>query len=287
MDKDSKYSWQILNGFYLKLIAFVLMTIDHVGAFMEMYQGVSNASEILRTIGRLAFPLFIFMLVEGVIHTKHYGKYVLRLGIVAIATMIAQIIIFYCFDSSISGAYSPLLDLIACSLVIYLIKRKDKFTFLLILPLAWIGLSFALDSYEIMKSVSIDWFPFYLRCGYSIYGLLLSLAFYNSRILARLFLNSSDNTKAFVDTKVERNLINILCSFSIFVCWLIVFALTKINSGFDLYSSSILSYSIISAAFLMLYSGQRGYNKAWFKYGCYLYYPLHLIVIFIIFYLIY
>lgn len=284
---ENKYSWQIINGFWLKIIAFVLMTIDHVGAFMEMYQGVSTASDVLRTIGRLAFPLFVFLLVEGVIHTKNYGKYALRLGIIAVVTMLTQIIIYYFFDSSISAAYSPLLDLLACGTVIYLLKRKDKFTWLVILPLAWIGLSFTIDSYEIINNSNILWFPFYLRCGYSIYGLLLSLCFYYSHALAKLFLSSSENTKCFLDTKVERNVINILSTFSIFVCWLIIYLITKINAGFDLYNVSATSFAIISGALLMLYSGERGYNKAWFKYGSYLYYPLHLVVIFIIFYIIY
>lgn len=284
---EKKYSWQVINGFWLKLIAFILMTIDHIGALMENYQGVSDASTILRTIGRIAFPLFIFMLIEGVIHTKNYGKYALRLGIIALATMIFQIIVYYCFDSSISSAYSPLLDLLACSCVIYLLKRKDKFTWLIFLPLAWIFMSFAIDSYELINNATVNWFPFYLRCGYSIYGLLLSLCFYYSHHLAKLFLKSSQNTKAFLDTKVERNLINILSTFSIFLCWLIIFALKSINPGLDLFSANMTSYAIIAGAFIMLYSGERGYNKKWFQYGSYLYYPLHLIILFIIFYIIY
>jgi len=283
---EKKYSWQIINGFWLKLVAFILMTVDHVGVFLANYQGSTTTSEVLRIIGRLAFPLFIFLLVEGVIHTRSYAKYALRLGIIAIATMITQIVIYYCFDSSISSAYSPLLDLLACSCVIYLLKRKDKYTWFIILPLIWIFGSFAIDSYEMMNNITIHWFPFYLRCGYSIYGLLLSLCFYYSHALAKLFLNSSDNTKAFIDTKVERNVINILSTFSIFLCWLVIFALTKINAGLDLYNASNTSYAIIGGAFIMLYSGERGYNKAWFKYGSYLYYPLHLVILAIIFYVI-
>lgn len=283
---EKKYSWQVIDGFWLKVVALVLMTIDHIGAFMETYQGASVATEVLRTIGRLAFPLFIFLLVEGVRHTKNYGKYALRLGIIAAITMIAQIIIYYCFDSGISSAYSPLLDLLACSCVIYLIKRKDKFTWLIFLPLAWIFMSFAIDSYELINNATVHWFPFYLRCGYSIYGLLLTLCFYFANILGRLFLSSSENTKAFVDTKVERNVINILSVFSIFLCWVVIFILKNINPGLDLYGANMTSYAIIGGALIMLYNGERGYNKTWFKYGSYLYYPVHLVVLFLIFFII-
>lgn len=283
---DKKYSWQVINGFWLKLIAFALMTLDHIGAFMEVYIGSSAATDVLRTIGRLALPLFIFMLIEGVRHTRNYGKYALRLGIIAAITMIAQIIIYYCFDSGIKSAYSPLLDLLACSCVIYLIKRKDKFTWLIFLPLAWIFMSFAIDSFELINNVTVNWFPFYLRCGYSIYALLLSLCFYFAYPLAKLFLSSNENTKAFVDTKVERNVVNILAVFSIFLCWVVIFILKNINVGLDLYNANMTSYAVITGVFIMLYSGERGYNKNWFKYGSYLYYPLHLVILFIIFYLI-
>ena len=275
------YSWQILNSFYLKIIAFVLMTFDHIGVFMEMNGFAVEVTSIFRIIGRLAFPLFIFLMVEGVRHTKNYGKYAIRLGIVALIVLVAEIIIYYCFDSAMT-AYSPLLDLLACSCIIYLIKRKDKWTALIALPLAYIGLSFATDVIENVNHITILWFPFYLRSGYSLYGLLLSLGFYFATPLARLFLNSSDNTKAFTDTAVERNVINILSAFFVFISCLAVYLLSYVE-GCDLYFGNIIMWGILSGAFIMLYNGMRGYNKKWFQYGCYLYFPLHIVILYVIF----
>ena len=64
---------QVLNQFVLKLIAILTMTLDHVGIFVMMYapeQSYANAmfltGYILRCIGRISFPLFILMFVEGI-----------------------------------------------------------------------------------------------------------------------------------------------------------------------------------------------------------------------------
>ena len=44
--------------------------------------------------------------------------------------------------------------------------------------------------------------------------------------------------------------------------------------------------AICSGAFILLYNGKRGYNAKWFQYGSYLYYPLHLGIIILIFIII-
>ena len=40
------------------------------------------------------------------------------------------------------------------------------------------------------------------------------------------------------------------------------------------------SYSIMAALFIYAYTGRRGYNKKWFQYGSYAFYPLHFIVLY-------
>ena len=75
-----------MNGFTLKLIAVVTMLIDHVTAVLIPYN--TDAYDIGRSIGRLAFPIFCFLLVEGFYHTKNVQKYMIRLGIFALISEI-------------------------------------------------------------------------------------------------------------------------------------------------------------------------------------------------------
>ena len=83
-----------LTGSLLKWIAILTMLIDHIGAALleiGLLPQIANAvlagnsfdyvmkdytfwyglDDVLRSIGRLAFPLFCFLLVEGFLHTKN------------------------------------------------------------------------------------------------------------------------------------------------------------------------------------------------------------------------
>lgn len=97
----------------LKLLACVTMLIDHTGYMLvyPMYQQVSVISGnsiaeakllymiylLMRCIGRLAFPIFAFLLVEGFRHTRNRKKYALRL---ALSALLAEIP----FNLAVSGS---------------------------------------------------------------------------------------------------------------------------------------------------------------------------------------
>ena len=77
-----------LSGTALKTIACVTMLIDHIGAsclengFLSAPAapaGLAALDLVLRLIGRLAFPIFCFLLVEGFVHTHDVKKYIGRL----------------------------------------------------------------------------------------------------------------------------------------------------------------------------------------------------------------
>lgn len=66
----------------LKVIAMVMMVIDHMGAvlFPEV--------PYLRLIGRISFPIFTWLLIMGFTHTSNLKKYMLRMGIFAVISEI-------------------------------------------------------------------------------------------------------------------------------------------------------------------------------------------------------
>ena len=74
--------YRVLNGFHLKLIAVCTMFIDHMGD--TLFPGVMW----LRCIGRVAFPIFCFLIAEGCVHTHDRKKYVLRLLVFAVLSEI-------------------------------------------------------------------------------------------------------------------------------------------------------------------------------------------------------
>jgi len=78
-----------LSGSVLKWIAILTMLVDHVGACLL----VSNFT--LRQIGRIAFPLFCFLIAEGAVHTRDMKKYLLRLGVFAVFSELPFDLAFY------------------------------------------------------------------------------------------------------------------------------------------------------------------------------------------------
>lgn len=82
-----------INGAVLKYIAFISMFIDHfnkaiITPYLNYQQPLVAISTIFDIIGRIAFPIFAFMIVEGFYKTKSRGKYLRNLLIFAIISEI-------------------------------------------------------------------------------------------------------------------------------------------------------------------------------------------------------
>ena len=105
-----QHKYQVLNGSVLKLIAMIIMLLDHVGATVilrlpelgyittEQWNAWYLCYRIVRNIGRSAFPIFCFFIVEGFYHTHNKWKYAMRLFLFA---FISQ----YPFELALFGEY--------------------------------------------------------------------------------------------------------------------------------------------------------------------------------------
>ena len=79
MNKEQQISGGI-SSFTLHILAMALMLCDHLWATLF------PAQEWLTCIGRIAFPIFAFMIAEGYFHTSNVKKYIARLLIFAIVS---------------------------------------------------------------------------------------------------------------------------------------------------------------------------------------------------------
>ena len=86
---------QILSGSALKLLAVITMLIDHTAAFLLSKSHIVLFSllgreidlySLMRMVGRISFPIFAFLLVEGYLHTsdkKRYGTNLLLFALIS------------------------------------------------------------------------------------------------------------------------------------------------------------------------------------------------------------
>lgn len=106
-----------LTGNQLKILALVAMTFDHVG--LQLFPEY----DIFRYIGRLAFPIFAYMIAEGAKYTKNRLRYfgqMFGLGV------ICQLVYFFAMDS----LYQCILITFSFSVILiyaldYAIKKKN------------------------------------------------------------------------------------------------------------------------------------------------------------------
>ena len=147
------YQWKGLSGSALKVIALVSMTMDHI-AYYLMEHG-SLMYDLMRTMGRMAFPIFAFLLVEGYVHTRSTGKYALNLLAFALISEIPWWLLNH--DNTHNVFFTLLLGLVAIDLITRIGNK----------PLLWC---------VIMASICAN--ATWLHVDYEYSGILLICAFH-------------------------------------------------------------------------------------------------------------
>ena len=94
---EIKRKYGKLSGEQLKMIALLFMLLDHVGYRMTLDNLVDNTKlwisigETFRVFGRIAFPIFAFMVAEGFRHTSDRKRYAIRMLVFAVISEINRI----------------------------------------------------------------------------------------------------------------------------------------------------------------------------------------------------
>ena len=282
--EQTKYG---LNRGNLKMIALFCMTLDHIAAvILESWAEVLNPSLghacvsvlifFLRFIGRLAFPIFCFFIVEGVFHTRNVFKYALRLFLLAVISEVPYNMAenhTYFWSESGNVFWTLLLGMLTvfCMDGIFTKFRCHK-----ALKYIAAGIVFALP--VVTES--------FIYTDYGIYGILAIVVIYlvsKGKYTFAIILNV---TGFIADYIVEKD-------FSIASAVLILMGLI-VSSGLIFVSRSVLNInskkmfascavltgmsvfelSAFANVFLMqFYNGQKGRKIGWFFY---FYYPAHL-----------
>ncbi len=206
-----------MNSFQLKIIACILMAIDHVGAIM--FPDI----DLYRIIGRLSFPIFAFLLTEGYVHTRNLKKYFIRLFIFAI---IPQIPYSLAFGIDILNIFFTLFFGMLAILVDDKINNVYK---------KW-GL--------ILGIVAISEL---LHMDYGYYGIIMIF----------LFKKYKDNWKKLIITLILLNI-------SIYPIW------------------DLQVFSLGALPLIKMYNKKIGFMNKFVKYGFYSFYPVHILVIYLI-----
>lgn len=242
-----------INNFVLRIIALLSMLADHTTKSLNLIE----RHPFLFLFGRLAFPIFAFLLVEGFFHTKNLKKYYIKLFLLALISEIPFNILFglkIFYPQLQNTIFTLLLGLVTIH-ILEIIKNKNiEKSMKILFSLFWIFLLCSLA-----KLFYVD---------YGCFGILFILVFYYARqvkyqyIFELIFLGI---LSYFLD-------VNSLLSFDIFNCG-VIFPMECV--------------SLFSLIFIWFYNGKLGYSGKYWKKFYYLFYPVHILILIYIRYLLY
>lgn len=234
---------EFLNGTTLKLIAIISMTIDHIG-FILLPDII-----VLRYIGRLAFPIFAYMIAEGCYYTKNKKKYILLVLLIGVLCQGVMIMVGREFRLNIM--FTLFFSIALIYLLQWAVGRKD------ILgtaghasetmrttsgkPVRWAAFVLVLLACIFIAMVIPKFFPLF-HVDYGMGGILLPVVIY-----------------------IPRERYQKLMAMAV---WLVILCLN---------THPFQWYCLFALIPLLFYNGKPG--KYRLKYFFYFYYPVHLAIL--------
>lgn len=240
---EQKKTWRC-SSFFLHILAMALMLSDHLWATLF------PAQEWMTCIGRIAFPLFAFMIVEGYFHTADFRTYMKRMLLFALLSEIPFDLIygstwFYPFHQNVLWTF--LLALCLIRLCEKAKAAKAKWLYWLCIPVVCVagyllGTITMVDYFGAGVLMVLVFYFFRGRQWWCFLGQLLCLGILNLHTLAGYFYTVS------------------LGSLTIPVA----------QQGF----------ALLALLPIWLYDGRQGHHSKAFQYFCYGFYPLHLLLLY-------
>ena len=235
-----------MTAYTLRLIAIITMVFDH-----SSYLFYGAHLSWMNFIGRIAFPIFAFQISEGYIHTHSFKKYFMRLLIFALISQIPYAFFKYSFslDMNLNIIFTLILGLMCIAIYDLLhYKAKEK--------CVKKNEQFSYNLLGLIIVLCISVFADLFNFDYGFYGVFIIFLFYlyhNNKILMNTFV-----------------------SILTFIYYMPYF----MASNFSLIYVGLFFCSLIPLIFINLYNGQKGKNQ---KLLFYIFYPLHLLILCIIY----
>lgn len=226
----------------LHIMAMVFMLCDH------LWGTIVPGNDWLTCIGRLTFPIYAFLIVEGYFHTGNLKKYVGRLLLFAILSEIPFNLamgsrIFYPIHQNVLWSF-----LIAIGLIHWNEKVKEK---------------------QLWKRILVG-----LACVYIAYigGILTFVDYYHAGIFTVLVFY------AFRGRKWWCYLGQLLCLGYINLEMLggLSYMVTILGKTYFIQRQGFALFALLP---IWLYRGKQGYHSKALQYGYYVFYPLHLLIL--------
>lgn len=270
-----------LSSLVLKIIACLLMTLDHIALlFVQRGEGeISTLYYVLRAIGKISFPIFVFLAVEGFYKSKNVKNYILRLatfalGMDAVGYIIGAICSINVADNLLIG--NAFTDILMGVLMMYFLNKKGIISILAILPIAFEFLSGINVSSSYGTLFKSDWGSF---------SIILFLLIFVAKILADKYVDKMDKDIEDASSYVQSDKLKyfkLFASIAIFLTVAIYYLLFRTTTLTFLLPNDFVplgTYCVLSVIFIAFYSGRRGFKSTKIQYAFYIYYPLHVSIL--------
>ena len=239
MDSSASKNFE-LTAAVLHIIAMTLMLMDHLWATLL------PAKEWLTCAGRVAFPIFAFMAVEGYFHTRSFKKYILRMLLFAVLSEIP-------FDLMYGGTW------------FYPVHQNVLWTFLLSLLGVWLM--------EQVRKKGKTWM-YLLVCvlvvlAGLVLGTLCMVDYYGAGVLTVFVFYFLHGRKwwCFLGQLAALYWLNVELLGGL------MYPVQLFGMEFELCQQGLALLALIP---IWLYRGRQGYHSKPFQYLCYAFYPVHM-----------